>query len=514
MKIVDAFCGSGGLSLGFQMCGHDVVFGIDNNRDAIKTFSKNFPKASVYCGDIEKLDYSEIPDADIIVGGPPCVNFSTSKGSRANVLEGLKLVQAFLRLVWVKKPKYWIMENVPRVGMHLPERIPLRWIGIDKNGFLDTPIKHEFLVSEYGAPQKRRRLLIGNYPIPIPTHTSEANIFSPNLLPPKTLGDVINALTENPVVDPNYGILMDHDSLADHIKLFLSNDEAHRIKEAKTNHPYMGWMPFPDNLNALARTVVSLQMGRETLVIKDKKKYRRATVRECATLQTFPINFNFHGKTIESRYKQAGNAVPPILSYSIAKLITKNEGIKLSRRPYFYKGELAELPVSRKRKERAINFNKPRSILFPGKEIRGFRIELSSNPSDKAWEAFVFEGEGKGSQIKVDINAVHKYAVSLCKANNIYDIAKKIILNIDRQKIPNGKAIHEFIHENPTDLHPYIKNAINLISLEMPKDKYSNISFTHNNKTIFTKRSIRSRLAISIIICHHIKERINSKQWV
>ena len=60
------------------------------------------------------------------------------------------------------------MENVPRIAHHLPDAIPLRWIGIDKKGDLPVPVRHEFNCADYGVPQLRRRYLIGNYPVPNP----------------------------------------------------------------------------------------------------------------------------------------------------------------------------------------------------------------------------------------------------------------------------------------------------------------------------------------------------------
>ena len=92
----------------------------------------------------------------------------------------------------------------------------------------------------------------------------------------------------------------------------------------------MGVMPFPDPLNRPARTVVATQLGRETLVIRSANGvgFRRATVRECATLQTFPINFHFCGNSVSSRYRQAGDAVPPMLIFYIAREIMKIEGME------------------------------------------------------------------------------------------------------------------------------------------------------------------------------------------
>ena len=316
MRVIDLFCGCGGLSLGFQMAGFEVVYGLDNNKDAILSYERNFPTAKVDCKKIEDLSELDIPDAEIIIGGPPCVNFSSSKGSRANVLEGLKLVQAFLRFVWERKPQYWIMENVPRIGLHLPENIPLEWIGVNEPGFLDVPSKKLFEINKFGAPQNRKRLLLGNFPIPNP--------LNPRV---KTLGEVVSSFP-NPntkprkkdIKDPIFNLKIKEVKLTDHFyDTSLDPVEVRRIRGVKENHPYMGFMPFPDNLEKPARTVVALQMGRETLVLPSGKgKFRRPTVRECASYTNLPNNFQLGGKTVASRYKQIGNAVPPVLPYHIA----------------------------------------------------------------------------------------------------------------------------------------------------------------------------------------------------
>lgn len=490
------------------MDGHEVTFGLDNNKDAIETFAKNHPKATVSCIDVEDLQIEELPDADIIVGGPPCVNFSSSKGSRANVLEGLKLVQAFLRLVWVKKPKYWIMENVPRVGLHLPERIPLRWIGVNQDGWLETPVKQEFLMSEYGAPQNRKRLLIGNYPIPKPTHSNELSLFSESLRLPPSLGDVVTALAKTHVIDPNYNISLPALDLSDHTKLYLDKEEIHRIREVKTNHPYMGWMPFPDRLDKPARTVVSLQMGRETLVIQEEKKYRRATVRECATLQTFPINFHFFGSSIESRYKQAGNAVPPILPYRISQEISRKERLNSPLMPIFHESEKPPIPTVRKKKAKKVNLEKSRKILFPGKEIRGFRIELTSNPKTHQWTAVIHEGEGKLLQRTFNSDTIIAYSEMLIREAGLQSVYEKIISAIENTQAPSAKELHEHCHLSPMTPHDYIQNAIASINTLMPKSKYHK-SISHLDNTYFSRQTIRTRLLVSLAVSHRITLAVN-----
>ena len=106
----------------------------------------------------------------------------------------------------------------------------------------------------------------------------------------------------------------------------LSPEEIRVNRRSKTDHSWYGRMAFPDPTNRPARTVMATQSGvlRETLVLEwsngGKRVYRRPTIRECATFQTFPITYQFWGSTAETRYKLVGNAVPPVLAAAVARV--------------------------------------------------------------------------------------------------------------------------------------------------------------------------------------------------
>ena len=111
MRVADLFCGGGGISEGLRLAGFEIVYGLDNSKAAVDTFQHNHPKATVVKSAIEDIDTDSIPEFEVLVGGPPCIEFSASKQGRGNILAGLKLIQAFLQVVYKRKPKYWIMEN-------------------------------------------------------------------------------------------------------------------------------------------------------------------------------------------------------------------------------------------------------------------------------------------------------------------------------------------------------------------------------------------------------------------
>ena len=83
------------------------------------------------CRDVTGFDPEKLPEFDILIGGP-LASSSKFKGRRPPETSLKVLVQEFLRWCTERKPRYWIMENVPRIVLHLPEEIPLKWIGIEK----------------------------------------------------------------------------------------------------------------------------------------------------------------------------------------------------------------------------------------------------------------------------------------------------------------------------------------------------------------------------------------------
>jgi DNA (cytosine-5)-methyltransferase 1 len=423
LKLVDLFCGPGGISEGFRTAGIPTLFAVDYDKDACATFSLNHPEATVVCADVLTIDPESIPDADIIVGGPPCVNFSTSKGSRANVLDGLKLVQWFLRVIAAKRPRYWIMENVPRIAKHLPEEIPFSWIGLDDNSVLSVPRRDFFNSADFGVAQTRIRYLVGNYPTPIPTHSSRDDI---DLFAPKTrlgwrsLHEILIALEQkDSIKDPNYGFEIPQDLLTDHsIDTVIAAPELDRIRAAKEEHPYMGRMAFPDDISKPARTIVATQLGRETMVLRHGNKYRRPTVRECATIQSFPITYQFTGNSLSSRYRQAGDAVAPLLAFSIAREISKLSKANV-RSSIIKLAPPAKTGFKRSSKQSVKPF-RTFTQMIPGKEIRGARVEVDNRNFVKThgkdpviWSARLHLGEGKGK--------ARVYTFDLKEIKNIID---------------------------------------------------------------------------------------------
>lgn len=112
--VIDLFAGCGGLSCGLSMLGKRIVYANEYERTYFQTYIVNHPDTICSLKNIFDVNVDEIPDADIVVGGPPCQGFSTA-GLRLKNDPRNKLYQQFLRVVDGKKPKEFLMENVPQI---------------------------------------------------------------------------------------------------------------------------------------------------------------------------------------------------------------------------------------------------------------------------------------------------------------------------------------------------------------------------------------------------------------
>ncbi len=158
-KVVDLFAGGGGLSLGFNSSGFDVVCAIEKWQPAIDIYQENFKSHPVINIDLADIDNaSSIIDgyrANIIIGGPPCQDFS-SAGKRDETLGRANLTISFAEIVDRCKPEIFVMENVARASKSLAFQTALK---IFKNAGYGVTIK--ILNAAYcGAPQLRKRLIV------------------------------------------------------------------------------------------------------------------------------------------------------------------------------------------------------------------------------------------------------------------------------------------------------------------------------------------------------------------
>jgi len=190
--VLDLFCGAGGFSLGFEQAGFTVKHAIDNNKLVQETFEYNHPNTEFNCADIKTLDPRDYKNCKVVIGGPPCVNFSVANNN-PNPKKGMELVLEFFRFIEELKPKYWLMENVRGVMKHLK--------------LLNFPIPRMqlFNCADYGVPQKRIRCFSGKYPIPPKTHAKvpQPDVFGNMCHQWRTVWDAISDII---LIEPNQDV--------------------------------------------------------------------------------------------------------------------------------------------------------------------------------------------------------------------------------------------------------------------------------------------------------------------
>lgn len=313
LRAVDLYSGIGGWSLGLRLAGVEVVASYERWGSANETnFKNNHHQAQTV--DIRRLSFADLPDRiDIVVGSPPCTQFSFSnRGGNGDLEDGLEDIITFLSVVDHLKPKVWAMENVPRVASIVAKELQS---GGRLHRFSHLGVHtHTLNMEQFGLPQRRRRCVAGNFDVELLKSYGSR-------LGGSTLGDVIAALGQDPVHDPLYCLTVPKAQLVDHVPEVALNAEELRINRAnKTAHTVYNAMPFPDRMERAVRTITATctRVSRESIVIippEAPQSMRRLTIRERASLQGFPVTYQFYGATYAQKLKMIGNAIPPAFTY-------------------------------------------------------------------------------------------------------------------------------------------------------------------------------------------------------
>ena len=177
-RVIDLFAGVGGLSLGFEKKGFEVVLANEYDASIAASYIANHKNTKMIVGDITSLDLEDTfgkmaGKVDVVIGGPPCQGFS-QKGQRKTIHDERNfLFKYYVSVVELVKPKYFVMENVPNLltaeGGYFRHEIEVLF---NKLGYsLEYGVLN---ASDYGVPQNRRRAVIigklgGDAPkLPIP----------------------------------------------------------------------------------------------------------------------------------------------------------------------------------------------------------------------------------------------------------------------------------------------------------------------------------------------------------
>lgn len=317
--VVSLFSGCGGLDLGFEKAGYNIVWANEYDKDIWATYRVNHPKTILDTRSITEISVDEIPNCDVIIGGPPCQSWSEGGTKRGINDNRGKLFYDYIRILKAKQPLFFLAENVS--GMLLEcHRNALNGI---KQSFKDAGYNLYFQMlnaSNYDVPQDRKRVFfIGirndiemNYSFPVPSKTKH------------TLREAIGDLPPNPLPVPN-GLYYERE---------LPKFPNHEYMTGGFSSIYMSrnrvrtWDEVSFTIQAQARQApIHPQAPKMTFINENEREfvkgqeslYRRLSVRECARIQTFPDSFLFLYHNISVGYKMIGNAVPVNLAYAMAK---------------------------------------------------------------------------------------------------------------------------------------------------------------------------------------------------
>ena len=287
IKAIDLFCGCGGLSLGFQQAGFEIVAAFDNWKKAVEIYNENFQhKAELK--DIRELsaDYLKNFCAEVIIGGPPCQDYS-SAGKR-NEKNNADLTIKFAELVCEVNPKFFLMENV--AGIIKSETLP-KALSLFKNfNYGLTQIILD--ASLCNVPQKRKRFfLIGEL-------GGEDNFLKNGL--EKNLSK--KSMTIRDYLGEEFGINFYYRHPRSYARrgIFSIDEPSSTIRGVNR--------PIPANYK--------IHLSDAT---KNLSEVRPLTTLERARIQTFPQNFKFSGTKTELE-QIIGNAVPVNLSNYVGKI--------------------------------------------------------------------------------------------------------------------------------------------------------------------------------------------------
>lgn len=367
--MVDLFCGSGGLSLGFSQEGFAVSLANDIEPCCIDTYSHNHPETPrkhIVLGDINNVianisEFLRFTEVDVVVGGPPCQGFSMANRQRLIDDPRNALYKSYVEVVSIVQPKFVVMENVKGMLSVAPQVVEdFKKIGYDVD-------YHVFNAKDYSVPQNRERLIyIGNRlgydskailkQIIDSASQYDSFVLSDALyglrpleakrkmnstdLDSEESGSTIESNTTQ--ASSKYISLINNGrscSFTFNHKARYNNDRDIEIfgrlnQGDNSNDPKIAdIMPYARRNGIFKDKYFKLEENKVSKTITAHMKFdcnmyihptqaRGLTPREAARIQSYPDDYFFRGAYTKT-YMQIGNSVPPLLGRAIAKIIKR-----------------------------------------------------------------------------------------------------------------------------------------------------------------------------------------------
>lgn len=338
MIAIDLFSGAGGMSLGAEHAGVNILTAVEKDPHACATFKHNFPCINLFEGDIRNFTPPVLPTSESVVfGGPPCQGFSTSNQRTRNKQNPENwMFKEFFRVVEQAGPEWVVFENVKGL------------LETEKGFFLDLIINQLTLLgyvssfaalnsASFGIPQVRNRLfVVGNrrgrkFVFPTASYSKVTVAEAISDLPDIDNGASISWLPYAHMAPSKYAEIL-RGNLKGCANNIATNSASHIVERYKHVPQGGNWEDIPIALmknykdrtrchtgiyHRLRPDAPSVVLGnfRKNMLIHPSKD-RGLSVREAARLQSFPDSFEFCG-SIGFQQQQVGNAVPPKLAEEI-----------------------------------------------------------------------------------------------------------------------------------------------------------------------------------------------------
>lgn len=343
LKAIDFFCCGGGMTNGFRQAGIEVIAGIDIDPKCKETYELNNKPAKFIEADIKKFTEAELiekteieidDDNLIFIGCSPCQYWSIIKTDKTKAEDSKNLLADFQRFVEYFNPGFVVIENVP--GIFSKAESPLKdFINfLAEKGYDSRP--HQVInFSHYGVPQSRKRFLLiasRTKNVLFPEADTKLTPTVRNFIGDKTIFPEVEAGNNDETnfchtVAGMKKISLDRMELTpkdggtrDAWKDTDLQVNVYRLKDGNENFAFKdtyGRMFWDKPASTITTKFFSISNGR----FGHPEQNRAISIREGATLQTFPADYVFKAKTIADKARLIGNAVPPALAKRIAESI-------------------------------------------------------------------------------------------------------------------------------------------------------------------------------------------------
>ena len=371
---IDCFSGPGGICTGFHAAGLKTLVAIEYIESCVETYKKNHPEVHVIHSDIRSVTEEQIlpyipkDGVDVVTSGMPCETFSTAGNTSRSFYDDRKfLFREGIRIAQLANAKFILFENVPA--------ITTKTITKNTNNLIIDLIKKELIKAGYsnfievvldstkfGVPQKRNRFFIlatrfKDIKLTQPKPTTDIAVTVADALKglPNVIPNTKKAATKYLKAESNYSKLLkddnfwnrqQQDSLTYHMpmnhrectikrfELLKQGESLKNLFDRYSGHELVKLQEqrilpkkmFIKRNYRLKENEPSPTVTSHCLDEFVHPKFNRAlTVRECARLQSFPDSYDFCGgpyiiphlnRTIQDKYEQIGDAVPPLLAYA------------------------------------------------------------------------------------------------------------------------------------------------------------------------------------------------------